>query len=159
VRLTSAGPRIVEINARLGGDLIPYVGMLATGIDPARVAVDVALGREPEIEMTESRAAEIRFFYPTEDSIVRGVELPRAVPGLHLAEATAREGAVLRLPPRGYLARYAQLICVASHAAAARAAADAASAAVELRYDPAPRFEGDRPDLSWIDAAIPAAAA
>ena len=28
-----------------------------------------------------------------------------------------------------------------------------------LRYDRAPDFEGDRPDLSWIDAAIPAAAA
>jgi biotin carboxylase len=159
VRLTSAGPRIVEINARLGGDLIPYVGMLATGIDPARVAVDVVLGREPEVEMTHAKAAEIRFFYPTEDSIVRGVELPGDAHGLHLAEATAREGAVLRLPPRGYLARYAQLICVASSAAAARAAADAASAAVKLRYDRAPRFEGDRPDLSWIDAAMPAAAA
>ncbi len=159
VRLTSAGPRIVEINARLGGDLIPYVGMLATGIDPARVAVDVVLGREPEVEMTRSSAAEIRFFYPTEDSIVRGVELPSAVPGVHLAEATAREGAVLRLPPRGYLARYAQLICVASDRAAARAAADEASRAVKLRFDRAPSFQGGRPDLSWIDAAIPAAAA
>ena len=159
VRLTSAGPRIVEINARLGGDLIPYVGMLATGIDPARVAVDVVLGREPQVEMTRSAAAEIRFFYPTEDSIVRTVELPCDLPGLHLAEATAREGAVLRLPPRGYLARYAQLICVADDRAAARAAADEASAAVTLGYDRAPAFQGDRPDLSWIDAAIPAAAA
>ena len=158
VRLTSGGPRIVEINARLGGDLIPYVGMLATGIDPARVAVDVVLGREPDVRMTEAKAAEIRFFYPTEDSIVRDVELPRAVGGLHLAEATAREGAILRLPPRGYLARYAQLICVADDGDAARAAADEASAGVTLRYDRAPRFQGDRPDLSWIDAAIPAAA-
>lgn len=158
VRLTSRGPRIVEINARLGGDLIPYVGMLATGIDPARVAVDVAVGREPEVEMTRRSAAEIRFFYPTEDSIVRDVELPHDLPGLHLAEATAREGSVLRLPPRGYLARYAQLVCVANSAAAARAAADAASAAVRFHYDRAPRFESDRPDLSWLDAAIPAAA-
>lgn len=158
VRLTSNGPRIVEINARLGGDLIPYVGMLATGIDPTRVAVDVAVGREPQVAPTRTAAAEIRFFYPTEDAIVRGVELPAAVPGLHLAEATAREGAVLRLPPRGYLARYAQLICVADGPARARAAVDAASAAVRLRYDRAPAFQGDHPDLSWIQAAIPAAA-
>jgi biotin carboxylase len=159
VRLTSNGPRIVEINARLGGDLIPYVGMLATGIDPARVAVDTVVGREPHVEMSRSTAAEIRFFYPAEDSIVRAVDLPGDLPGLHLAEATARDGAILRLPPRGYLARYAQLICVASSREAARAAADAASAAVTLRYDRAPRFDGDRPDLSWLDAAIPAAAA
>ena len=159
VRLTSEGPRIVEINARLGGDLIPYAGMLATGIDPSRVAVDTVLGREPHVEMTRTSAAEIRFFYPTEDSIVRGVDLPRDLPGLHLAEATAREGSLLRLPPRGYLARYAQLICIASSSDAARHAADKASGAVTLRYDHAPHFEGERPDLSWIDAAIPAAAA
>jgi hypothetical protein len=78
---------------------------------------------------------------------------------MHLADATAREGAVLRLPPRGYLARYAQLICVASDREAARAAADEASRAVQLRYDRAPSFEGGRPDLSWLNAAIPAAAA
>ena len=65
----------------------------------------------------------------------------------------------LRLPSRGYLARYAQLICVAGDREAVRCAADRAAAAVELRYDRAPAFEGDRPDLSWIDAAIPAAAA
>lgn len=160
VRLTSAGPRIVEINARLGGDLIPYVGMLATGIDPARVAVDVVLGREPEVEMKRSAVAEIRFHYPTEDSIVRGVALPApgSIEGLALAEATAREGAVLRLPPRGYLARYAQLICVGPDRESTRVAADRAAAAVELRYDRAPHFDGDRPDLSWINAAIPAAA-
>ena len=160
VRLTSAGPRIVEINARLGGDLIPYAGMLATGIDPARVAVDVALGREPEVRRSRSAVAEIRFLYPSEDLVVRavGVPQPGAIAGLHLAEATAREGAVLRLPPHGYLARYAQLICVAEDRATARAAADRAAAAVRLRFDPAPAFEGDRPDLSWIDAAIPAAA-
>jgi hypothetical protein len=40
--LTARGPVIVEINARIGGDLIPYLGRLATGVDPAHVAVDLA---------------------------------------------------------------------------------------------------------------------
>ena len=119
----------MEVNARLGGDMIPYLGELATGVDPARVAVDVALGREPEVRRSRSAVAEIRFLYPSEDLVVRavGVPQPGAIAGLHLAEATAREGAVLRLPPHGYLARYAQLICVAEDRATARAAADRAS--------------------------------
>jgi len=161
VRLTSAGPRIVEINARLGGDLIPQLGMLATGIDPARVAVDVALGRAPDVRTTRRAVAEVRFFYPAEDSVVRGVRLPHpeSLPGLRHAEAIARVGAVLRLPPRGYLARYAQLVCVGDDREAASAAADEASTYVELLHDRADAFEGDRPELCSIDAAIPLAAA
>src|SRR5262249_17813798 len=31
-RLTPAGPRLIEVNARLGGDFIPYLGHLATGV-------------------------------------------------------------------------------------------------------------------------------
>ena len=34
-KLTPNGPRLVEINARLGGDFIPCLGMLATGSDPS----------------------------------------------------------------------------------------------------------------------------
>ncbi|WP_460371062.1 ATP-grasp domain-containing protein, partial [Actinocorallia lasiicapitis] len=48
VRLTPAGPRLVEINARLGGDLIPYLGRLALGVDAPGAAADVAMGRVPE---------------------------------------------------------------------------------------------------------------
>src|SRR5207248_3474465 len=32
VRLTSRGPVIIEVNGRLGGDLIPFLGKVATGI-------------------------------------------------------------------------------------------------------------------------------
>ena len=44
VRMTARGPVIIEVNARLGGDMIPYLGKLATGVDPGRVAADVARG-------------------------------------------------------------------------------------------------------------------
>jgi biotin carboxylase len=44
VKLTASGPRVIEVNGRIGGDLIPYVGMLATGIDPGGVAFTVATG-------------------------------------------------------------------------------------------------------------------
>lgn len=44
-RLTANGPRLMEVNARLGGDMIPYLGELATGVDVAMAAADVAAGR------------------------------------------------------------------------------------------------------------------
>ncbi|MFM9662966.1 carboxylase, partial [Streptomyces scabiei] len=38
MRLTHQGPRIVEINARLGGDLIPHLVHLATGLNLPQIA-------------------------------------------------------------------------------------------------------------------------
>ena len=40
VKFTPDGPVIIEVNGRLGGDLIPYLGLLANGVDSARVATD-----------------------------------------------------------------------------------------------------------------------
>ena len=46
-RLTPLGPKVIEMNPRLGGDLIPYLGKGTTGIDPALAAAAVAVGRRP----------------------------------------------------------------------------------------------------------------
>jgi biotin carboxylase len=43
-KLTGDGPVVIEVNARLGGDLIPYLGMRASGIDPGLAAAAVARG-------------------------------------------------------------------------------------------------------------------
>jgi hypothetical protein len=47
LKLTPAGPMIVEVNARLGGGLIPYLGMRASGMDPGLAAAAVACGQPP----------------------------------------------------------------------------------------------------------------
>ncbi|HEX8767809.1 MAG TPA: ATP-grasp domain-containing protein, partial [Jatrophihabitans sp.] len=67
VRLTSRGPVIIEVNGRLGGDMIPYLGKLATGIDPGLLAAQVAAGAVPSLDPTEHRCAGIRFLYPPQD--------------------------------------------------------------------------------------------
>ena len=108
LRLTPDGPRIVEVNARLGGDLIPYVGYLATGVDLARAAADVAAGSWPPLEPTRSRTAAVRFFYPAESGRVLGlgVDPGWAAPAwVDRLEFEVPPGAVLRLPPDGFLAR------------------------------------------------------
>jgi ATP-grasp domain len=117
-KLTAAGPRLVEINARLGGDFIPYLGMLATGTDPVLAAADVATGRTPSTAPLRQRVAGIRFLYPPSDCQVVDivVHLDRAGPSVHRAVATGSPGTQLLLPPRGYLSRYGYVMAAGDHA-------------------------------------------
>ncbi|MFG2231743.1 ATP-grasp domain-containing protein [Streptomyces sp. NPDC048723] len=113
VKLTTRGPVIIEVNARLGGDLIPYLGSLATGVEPGELAAEVAAGVRPGWTPTESRTVGIRFLYPPENGTVRSVDVPAPsdVPGLLETNVMVAPGVTLLLPPEGYLSRYANLIC------------------------------------------------
>ncbi|MFF9785105.1 ATP-grasp domain-containing protein [Streptomyces nigrescens] len=64
MRLTESGPKIIEVNARLAGDMIPRLVQLATGIDLVAAAADLALGHSPQLKASRSRSAGIRIFYP-----------------------------------------------------------------------------------------------
>ncbi|MEV0445146.1 ATP-grasp domain-containing protein [Streptomyces spectabilis] len=64
MRLTARGPRIIEVNARLGGDLIPRLVHLATGLSLPAIAADLAVGASPDLMPRQNRSAAIRFLYP-----------------------------------------------------------------------------------------------
>ena len=136
VRLSPRGPVIIEVNGRLGGDLIPFLGRTATGIDPGVVLIDIALGRRPEIAATRSQAAGIRFGYPEQDCSVLAVRVPEEAPGLVLAAPMADPGTVLRLPPGGYIARHSFVVCEAADTVECDSRLDAAAALVELDAEP-----------------------
>lgn len=140
LRLTPSGPKIVEINARLGGDMIPYVGWLASGIDPGRVAVEVACGQVPVIEHGRRDVAAIRFFYPQQDAVVAGVRIDEArLPSsVNVAGALASPGQRLVLPPNDHVAcRYGYAVVRGESADACDVAARAAESAFELSVAPA----------------------
>jgi biotin carboxylase len=120
-RLTPRGPRLIEVNARLGGDMIPHLGHLTTGVDVALAAADVAAGRTPDTEARWHRAATVTSCYPERDIEVTAVTVhqDRITPPVHGATALADPGTVLRLPPRGYLARYGQVTTLADTVAEA----------------------------------------
>jgi len=136
VRLTGRGPVIIEVNGRLGGDLIPFLGKAATGIDPGEVLVDVATGQRPDITPTRRGAAGIRFGYPERDCLVRSVEVPTGAPGLLTAAPMVEPGTTLRLPPGGYIARHSFVVCEADDPATCLARLDAASALVTVDAEP-----------------------
>ncbi|WP_206269524.1 ATP-grasp domain-containing protein [Streptomyces antioxidans] len=66
VKLTSAGPRVVEVNPRPAGNRITELVRHVTGIDLAAACVDVALGRTPDLRRTDTglRSAAIGFLVP-----------------------------------------------------------------------------------------------
>lgn len=146
VRLTPRGPRLVELNGRLGGDFIPYVGRLATGIDLVCAAAEISLGRRPDVTALPGRAAEVRFVYPERDVIVGNVETTQAatVSGIEAAKPLAEPGMALRLPPRQAIPRVAALIAAGDDAPACARALDAAVALVAAEVEPLEGGDGDR---------------
>lgn len=138
-RITPGGLRLMEVNARLGGDMIPYLGQLATGVDVALAAADTAAGRRPDTAARHRKAAAITFLYPDQDIEIDAVTVheDRFPSGVHSADAMVDPGAVLRLPPRGYISRYARVIALADSVEQARAALLSAPEIVELAARPA----------------------
>ncbi len=145
VRLTERGPLIIEVNGRLGGDLIPFLGRIATGIEPGEVLFDVALGQRPDTAPTRRAVAGIRFNYPEQDCLLRSVTVPTEAPGLVTAAPMAEPGAVLRLPPGGYLARHSFVVCEAESTRTCQDRLSAAAALVELGTEPVGPAAADAP--------------
>jgi biotin carboxylase len=141
VRLTAGGPKIVEINPRLGGDRIPDVAGLAFGVDAALAAAAVACGQPVAAEPTRRRVAAIRFLYPPEDCIVRAVRVhaDRLPAGVAAAVPLALPGQQLRLPPAGHVSgRYALVTAAGETGPGCLADLDAAAAAIDLEVLPGP---------------------
>ena len=129
---------VIEVNGRLGGDLIPFLGKTASGIDPGEVLVDLALGRRPDLTPTKSAVAGIRFGYPDHDCVVQSVTVPEPgrVPGLIAAGRMADPGTRLRLPPGGYIARHSFVVCEADDAATCADRLAAAGSLVQFQAEP-----------------------
>jgi biotin carboxylase len=137
LKLTPDGPKIVEVNARLGGDLIPYLGQRATGIRPGLVAADVACGQRPTIRPSDNGIGAVRFFYVAEpDTTIEAIHFAeRALPAaIDSTELLAAPGDVCSPPPSGTtFERIGFATAVAQTEAECRQALDAAEAALTVR--------------------------
>ena len=135
-KLTADGPKVIEVNARLGGDLVPYLGLVASGIDPGLIAAAIACGATPPATATRELVAAVRFFYAEkDDTVIDRVEFdPTALPEeTDSAVVLAEHGAVFSPPPRGLVSgRVAFATVAAPTAAECDAALDRVSAALRV---------------------------
>lgn len=79
VKLTPDGPRIVEINPRVGGNYIFELISLVTGLDTLGMLAQLALDERPSLEPRETgvKSAGVRLLLPPRDgrvAAVRGLE-------------------------------------------------------------------------------------
>ncbi|MFD7954365.1 ATP-grasp domain-containing protein [Streptomyces ardesiacus] len=94
VMLTAAGPRIVEINGRIGGDLLHVLIDEALGLELARIAADIATGTRPQLAPTREQSAAIQFLYPPQTGTLQQLTAPD-----HLSRPTWLERLVTTAQP------------------------------------------------------------
>jgi biotin carboxylase len=134
--LTDRGPRLVEVNGRLGGDLIPYLGLRATGIDPGLAAAAVACGTAPNTSPDRSMAGAVRFVYvDRDDTTIEAIDIdPEAAAAADRVVALAKAGDVMSPPPKGTLfGRIAFVTAVADSLAECQTALDTAIGGITVR--------------------------
>ncbi|MBB5869045.1 biotin carboxylase [Allocatelliglobosispora scoriae] len=134
IMMTGDGPKVIEVNARIGGDLIPYLGLRANGIDPGLAAAAVACGHAPAMTPDRSLCGGVRFFYvDTDDTVLTSIrfveeDLPAAT---DLLVPLMKAGDTTSPPPKGTLwGRIAYATAVADSVEECRAALDHAQAAL-----------------------------
>jgi hypothetical protein len=137
IKVTDDGPKVIEVNGRLGGDLIPYVGLRASGIDPGLAAAAVAVGRKPAVAPTRDLAGGVRFCYADQDmAVIESVTFDEAAlpAAVDLAVPLAKAGDIVSRPPKGIVSgRIAFVTAVAESPEHCRAALDTAQAALRVR--------------------------
>jgi len=132
-RLTPSGPKLIEVNARIGGDLIPYLGLRATGIDPGLAAAAIACGREPSVTADRALFGAVRFRYVPYEMTVTEINFdPQRLPEeIDRAQVLVEPGQRLAPPPAGTVwGRIAYLTSVADTAEECRSVLEAADAAL-----------------------------
>lgn len=140
VKLTPAGPAVVEINARLAGGMIPELVQLATGVDLLGQQLRAYAGLPVSLDPVRADRAGIRFLLaPAAGRLaaVTGVDQARAVPGVDRVTLTAEPGRAVR-PARNAYDRLGHVIAVGPDPARVRAALAAAVECIGLEVDGGP---------------------
>lgn len=138
LRLTPGGPKVVEINARLGGDFIPYLALLATGVDPGRLAAAAACGWAPAAVATRQQVAGVGFSYPARRCRVAGTRVERRLlpPGVDRVDFLAEPGTWIEPPPAGHVwGRFGYAVVTAGTVTQCHDRLEAAAKAMTLLVD------------------------
>lgn len=147
IKLTSKGPMIGELAARLsGGFMSGYTCPTATGVEIIRTAIEIALGRKPSpIHPTNHKVSVERAIIPNPGQVlsVSGAEEVRRMKGVVALFVDVKEGDIV-VPPRSNMDKAGHVIVVSDSRESAMKLAEDALAGI--------RIEIGAPSLSkWED--------
>ncbi|GAA3570929.1 ATP-grasp domain-containing protein [Amycolatopsis ultiminotia] len=130
LRLTAAGPAVIEVNPRLAGGMIPAMIRAATGLDLVDAVVAAATGQDRPAPAGGPGSGCVRFVLPAGQGVLRGVhglDAARSRPGIAIAEPSAVPGAPVR-PSGSFRDRVAYVVAANRTLLDAVAAAESAVA-------------------------------
>lgn len=132
LRLDGPAAKVIEVNPRLAGGMIPELVRRVVGVDLVRAQVLAALGRPADPERSRYGRASIRFLTVDRDGILapdlfEAAERARRVPGVVEATLYRAPGEPVG-PATDFRGRLGHVIALADHPAQA---ADAAAQGVD----------------------------
>lgn len=139
LRLTAAGPRVVEVNPRLAGGMIPRLVQEAYGVDMIFQTVAGAAGGSAPVQQTRAAAAAIRFLVARTAgrlAWIQGAEEVSRMPGVVEVVLNCDIGQDVA-PGRSFRDRLGYVIARADGAATAAARATAALDGLSVQIAPA----------------------
>lgn len=95
LRVSDFGPKVIEIGARLGGDLITsHLVPLSTGIDLIELVIRLALGLPVVIPNATNRGSAVRFLFADPGIVesVEGLSVANSAEGLETIEISCKVG-------------------------------------------------------------------
>jgi biotin carboxylase len=135
IRMTASGPRVVEVNGRIGGVFISHMVRAVTGVDLYRAWYDVLHGMSPELG-AEQRGFAVRRCLSEAEGLVESVEVgtpsPEVMERHLLTRCFVRPGDRLAAIANGNEMR-AAVVAFAEEREDAVAAADALAAQLTIR--------------------------
>ena len=145
VKLTPDGPRIIEINPRVGGNYIAELVERVSGINLLTATIDLALGQRPNIEPRETAiaSAAIQFLIPNQAGhlqAIHGQTLLERDPHLVRWSITATEGSTVA-PPIDNACYLGHVIAIDPDGLRAREFATQAAAAITFEFIDQPALE------------------
>jgi biotin carboxylase len=136
VKLTSDGPYLMEIGARLGGDFITTeLVPRSTGIDMVAAAIRLCLGEQPDLTPAHApRGVAIRYLAPVPGRVERidGVEIAQRMPGVEIVNVYVAPGDSVGVIDSS-LARAGHVIAVGGTAEEAVANAECARECIRIQ--------------------------
>ncbi|AZP23309.1 ATP-grasp domain-containing protein [Streptomyces aquilus] len=142
IRIVDGRPRLIEVNARIAGDMIGHLVHLATGVDLASAAADIACGRTPDLTPTRRQAAAIRFIYPAYSGTLTARDVVKPTGGVERVRFQRQPGDQLVLPEDGgnlFTARVGFVITTGPTATAAQNRAQEAYRNLDVQVAAAPQ--------------------